>query len=374
MKSKSPYALLTTILATPVFAAPFLAIGDNAELFLTGSTSVRFEDNIAFDSANEKSDEIFEFTPGAEIKFGKSSLTKGSFTIFERFIAYSDHTKYNDELFNALFKSLYEGSKLNFSTNASYRELNQTTRDVRAVIASTELAAGANAELSVTEKSKVGLGIQYTDQNYAPAALADNTTFTVPVNYYFAIRPKIDLSAGVRYRNTDSTAAFSDSEDFYLNAGARGAFTPKLSGNFNVGYTARDADTSPGIDGNDGLFGFNAGLAYAYSPKTQFTLDASNDFDTSATGAGQEKTSIALGASSAISTSLTLSTSVTYQNIDNLNGGRSDDYFIFGAGAVYVINSSVNFAAQYSHYTNNSSLAAADFSANVLSFSANFRY
>jgi hypothetical protein len=374
MKNKRPLALLTTLAATPAFAAPFLAIGENAELFLTATTSVRFEDNIDFSSVNEESDEIFEFTPGAELIFGKSSLTSGSLAIYERFIAYSDNTKFNDELFNAVFKSTYDGAKLSLRTNASYRELNQTTQDVQAIIASTEVAAGANAELALTEKSKVGAGFQYDQRDYDPAVLADRTTYTVPVNYYFAIRPKLDVSAGVRYRSVDVDQAFSDSDDFYFNVGARGEFTPKLTGNFSIGYTLRDADTAPGVDGDDTLLGFSAGLAYAYSPKTQITLDASNDFDTASNGGGQEKSSISLGANSFVSPSLSLRSSITYQQIDYIGFARTDDYVIFNVGATYILNEHVNFAASYSHYNNDSDFALSEFSANVLSLSANFRY
>lgn len=374
MKNKRPLALLTTLAATPAFAAPFLAIGENAELFLTASTTISFEDNINFSDTNELSDEIFEFTPGLDLTFGKSSLTSGSLRIFERFIAYSNNTKYNDELFNAVFKSSFEGAKLTLNTNASYQELNQTTEDVQAIIASTTIAAGVNAELALTEKTKVGVGVQYREQDYDPVGLTDRTTYTVPVNYYFAIRPKLDLSAGVRYSRTDTDKAFSDWESFYFNVGARGEFTPKLTGNFSVGYTLRDADTAPGVDGDDAMVGFSAGLAYAYSPKTRITLDASNDFDTGSLGGGQERTSFTLGASSAVSALLSLRASVTYQQVDYIAGGRTDDYLIFRTGATYVLSDHVNFSASYSHHTNSSNFAPSEFSANVLSLSANFRY
>jgi polysaccharide biosynthesis protein VpsM len=374
MKNKRPLALLTTLAATPAFAAPFLAIGDNAELFLTGSTSVRFEDNIDYSDTNEKADEIFEFTPGAELVFGKSGLNRGSLAIYERFVAYSDNTQFNDELFNAVFQSAYDGAKLSLKTNAAYREQNQTTQDVQAIIASTDISAGASGEVAITEKTKFGAGLQYADKDYEPAGLADQTTYTVPVNYYFAIRPKVDLSAGVRYRSTDVDQAFSDSDDFYFNVGARGEFTPKLSGNFSVGYTMRDADAPLGVDGEDTLLGFNAGLAYAYSQKTQITFDASNDFDTGSIGAGQEKTSFTLGANSQVVPALSLRSSVTYQQIDYINFVRTDDYLIFNVGASYTLNEHVSFDASYSHYNNDSDFVGAEFAANVFSLSANFRY
>lgn len=379
MKHKRrPLALLTAIAATPAFAAPFLAIGENAELFLTATTSVRFEDNIDYSSSNEQSDEIFEFTPGLELTFGKSSLTRGSLSVYQRFIAYSDNTRYNDDLFNAVFNSVYDGSKLTLRTNASYRELNQTTRDVQAIIESEEIAVGADAELALTEKTKVGVGIQFNDLDYGPAGLADRKTYTVPVNYYFAIRPKIDLSAGVRYRHNDVNQNNFDSDEFYFNVGARGEFTSKLSGSFSVGYTIREADTPAGIDGDNSMLGFTAGLAYAYSPKTQITLDAVNDYDTGALGDGQEKTAVTLGVSSQITPAFGVRGSISYQQIEYINvfGGasREDDFVVFSAGVTYTVNSHINLAASYSHYNNDSNNATSDFKANVVSLSANFRY
>ncbi len=64
MITKRRLVLLSSLSAAPAFAAPFLAIGDNAELFLTGRTEVRYEDNVTFSSSDELEDEAFEVTPG----------------------------------------------------------------------------------------------------------------------------------------------------------------------------------------------------------------------------------------------------------------------------------------------------------------------
>jgi hypothetical protein len=60
--------------------------------------------------------------------------------------------------------------------------------------------------------------------------------------------------------------------------------------------------------------------------------------------------------------------------IDYIGFPRTDDFWIFTTGAVYTVSQHINFSASYSHYTNSSSFALAEFSANVLSLSANFRY
>jgi hypothetical protein len=372
MKNKRRLALLAGISAAPAFAAPFLAIGENAELFVTAGTNARYEDNITLSASSEQADEIFEFSPGAELTFGKNTLTTGSLTVFERFVAYSDHTSYNDELANVLFKSQYEGAKLNLQSNASYIESSQATRDVQAVIASDELALGLNGELSLTEKSKVGSGVQFSDLDYQPAGLADRTTYSVPVNYFFAIRPKLDLSTGIQYRHTDVDIADADSDDYYFNVGARGEFTPKLVGNFSVGYNLREFEDDT-ID-SEGSFGLKSGLTYIYSPKTQFTLDLSNDFATGSAGGGQEVMAVTFGGSTNVAADLSVRASLSYQQIDYLNTPRSDDYVVFNTGATYTINEHASLTAAYTFSDNSSDFATSEFSANVLSLSANFRY
>ncbi len=374
MKNKRRLALLAAISAAPAFAAPFLAIGENAELFVTAGTNARFEDNITLSSSAEQSDEIVEFSPGAELVFGKGSLTSGSLTVFERFIAYSDHSKYNDELANVLFKSNYEGAKLTLQTNASYIESSQATRDVQSIIASKELAAGVNAELTVTEKSKIGTGVQFSDVNYDPVALPDRSIYTIPVNYFFAVRPKLDLSTGIQYRHTNVDAVDADSDDYYFNVGARGEFTPKLVGNFSVGYNLREFDDST-LD-SEGSYGLKSGLTYLYSPKTQFTLDLSNDFATGSAGGGQEVMAATVGASSSVAADLTVRASISYQKIDYLNTtpSRTDDYLVFNTGATYTINEHASLTAAYTYLDNASDISTSEFSGNVLSISANFRY
>src|SRR5437870_3199696 len=87
-------------LGSSVYAAPFLAIGDNAELFLTGSAGVSYNDNIflADSGPGKESDEIINFTPGINLEFGKESLVKGTMSISESLSTYLDHSEMNSQL------------------------------------------------------------------------------------------------------------------------------------------------------------------------------------------------------------------------------------------------------------------------------------
>ncbi len=374
MITKRRLALLSSLSVAPAFAAPFLAIGDNAELFLTARTEVRYEDNVTFSNTSELEDEAFEVSPGAEIVFGKNTLTKGAFAAYERITSYSDNSDLNSNLTNLVFTSKYDGAKLDLNADASFRELNQNSRDIRGafLVRRDVYFAGLDGEYSLTEKSKLGLGGKYDRTQYKTGGFIDQKNYTVPANYYFAITEKVDLSAGVQYRHNDLSIDGGDSDDYYFNVGARGEFTAKLSGKFSVGYLLRDADAS-GVD-NETSIGLKAGLAYAFSPKTTFTLDLNNDFETDSTASGSENASVMLGATTGLTAALTATVNFGYSQFDYIYADRKDNYFVGGVSFNYILNEHVNFDAGYSINDNDSDVNDASFTANVVRIAANFRY
>lgn len=374
MTTKSRLALLSTLASTPLFAAPFLAIGDNAELFLTARVEARYEDNVTFSEDNISiEDEVLEFVPGFDVVFGKNSLVKGSFSVYERFLKYSDNSAFDEELFNAVFGANYDGAKLKSNVNASFKELNQNSRDANLdgrLVRSDATNAGARGELSVTEKSKVAAGVNYSKTDYKVGGFTDREAYTVPVNYYFAISEKVDLSAGVQYRVNDSAASGADSDEVFYNVGARGEFTPKLSGNFSVGYATRD----PEVGDNNDTVGVDAGFVYAYSPKTQFTLNLGNDFQSSSNGTGQEVASIGAGVRSALTSRVTATANLGYQMIEYLGTNREDDYVTGSLGVVYGVNQHLSLEAFYNYIDNSTNALGSEFTANIITIAASLRY
>ena len=78
MKNIRNALFIFTALAICTRAIPMVNISDNAELFLTGVLSVKFDSNIFLNAANEKSDTIWAATPGLDLVFGKGSATTGN--------------------------------------------------------------------------------------------------------------------------------------------------------------------------------------------------------------------------------------------------------------------------------------------------------
>jgi len=352
-------------------AAPFMAVGDNAELFVTASAQVQFDDNIYLDTTNESDDTIIAFTPGVDLVFGKGSVTKGNVYFREEVRRYSDNDNQDAELSNFGFNSRYDNGVTKADFNASYAQVAQNDNDIRAtgVIVRRDLTnLGAKLEFGLSEKSSLAAGISFNKTDYNAAAYSDSSIWSLPVDAYFKASPKMDWSLGYRYRSTDLSGAAVDSTDHFLNVGARGEFTPKLTGQVRVGYGKRSFD----VGADKSLFGFDSNLSYAFSEKTSYAFNLSNDFGSSGTGYSIENFRIGLSTTSRISEQWSFTGGLSLNKTDYST--RSDDFLEGQLAVTYNLNAIVNFGASYTYRDNGSDRASAEFTNSVFAFGANIRY
>ncbi len=373
MKKRISILALSLATATVAFPAPFLAVGDGAELFLTGTLGVRSDDNVFLANSGEIDDVIIDINPGIALTFGKGSLTQGKFSFTEKIARYSENGGLDTELASLAFSSNYDDGKSKFTTNANYDELNQNTVDTTGggnVLARRNVAKlGANAELSASAKSKVGVGIKYSDTDYKRAGYNDQTVFEIPVNYYYAVTSKVDISLGYRYRSTEVQAR-PDSKGHSFRVGARGEFSPKTTGTVSVGVGNRDF--SGGTISDKDILDLDARLDIALSAKSTLRLTASNDFGVS--GSGQEQKNFALGGllRGKVSDQLSLRGGLNFRKIDYYT--REDDYTELQLGFDYIVSQIVTVQGGYAYRNNDSGLAGGDFKNSVFSLAAKFRY
>lgn len=362
-----------------------MAVGDNAELFLTGSVAVRFDDNIFLTATNETSDTIASFTPGFELVFGKGSATKGNVYYREEFQRYSDTSRQNTSLSSLGFNSNYDNGKTKMGLAASFAQIaaNEPGLTAAAGTITRREVTGlkANTEFAFSEKTSFGAGIAYDKTDYSPVTFTDSSAWSLPVDVYYEMTPKLDMSVGYRYRDTTLSGSASDTKEHFLNVGARGEFTPKLTGQIRVGYNKRSFDRGSDQTG----FGADGALSYAASQKTTLQFTVSNDFSNSATGQSTKVFSRGISARSLINEQWSFGANLNFRSIDydaraaNVSAGitkldaRSEDYFEGGLNVSYAYSTYLNFGATYS-YKNNDSTAAGDFKNSVFTFGANVRY
>ncbi len=366
MKNIIRISLISASLAAVSSAAPFMAIGDGAELFLTGTLGIRSDDNI-FLARKADSDLIFDINPGVEITFGKDAQLKGSLTLVDSFSNYSDNSKLNTQLFSSTFRSNFDDGKLKLGFNLSYTELNQNSVDIRGLTRRDVFAAGGNTEVEISQISSVAAGVTFNHENYKRASYADADMLTVPIDFFYKWTPKTDLSVGYRYRDTKVSIG-SDSTDHFFNVGARGEFSPKLKGKFAVGLNSRKLDRG----GDDTQFGIESNFTYEISPKTSFDFGMSNDFATSPQGQQQKNFSLNGTINTKLSEEWGINVGMNYRATDY--GTRTDDYIDAVVGASYTVNAHVKIIGSYSYKNYASDLSASEFKNNVFSVAANFRY
>jgi len=371
MKHLARLALLSTLLAISAQAAPFMAVGDNAELFVTAAAAVQFDDNIYLDSSNEKNDTIFSFTPGVDLVFGKGSATTGNVYYREEFRRYSDNDVQNTSLTNIGVNSKYSNGVTKADFNAAYAQVAQNDNDIRAtgdIVRRNISNVGGKIEFGISEKTVIAIGAAFDKTNYGPKSYVDSNVWSLPIDVYYQDNPKLDWSLGYRYRSTDLSGAARDSKDHFLSLGARGEFTPKLIGQVRAGYTQRSFDV--GSDKN--LFGVDGNLTYLYSDKTSYRFTFGNDFGSSGTGDSTKNFTLGLNASNQFTEQWFMSAGLNYRSTEYST--RTDDFIEGQVAVTYVYNTYVNFGASLTLRNNSSDLGAAEFSQNVFSVGANIRY
>lgn len=366
MKNIIRLTLISVSLVAGGYSAPFMAIGDGAELFITGSLGVRADDNI-FLSRNSESDLIFDIAPGIDLTFGKDAQLKGSLTLAHAFSNYSDNSRLNTNLFSGDFVSRYDDGKLKLGFNVGYHELNQNSVDIRGLTRRDVFSAGGNAEVEISQITSVGAGIAFNHENYKRSSYTDSDSLTVPLDFYYKWTPKLDLSFGYRYRDYRVDLG-SDSTDHFFNVGARGEFSPKLTGKFAVGLNSRKLDRG----GDDTQLGLDSSFAYEISPKTSLQFGANNDFGTSPQGQQQKNLTLNGMVTSKISEEWSVNAGLSWRSIDY--GSRTDDFFEGQLGTTFVVNANIRIIGGYVHRNYSSDLTASEFKNNVFSVAANFRY
>ena len=366
MKNSLRLVFVAAAFTSGLSAAPFMAIGDGAELFLTGTLGVRSDDNVYL-AKKAESDLIFDIVPGIGVSFGKNAQLKGNLSLAETFSNYSDNSKLNTQLFAGSFNSGYDDGKLKLDFNIGYSELNQNNADFRDLTRRDLFDVGGKTEVEISQLSKLGAGIAFNHTNYRRKGYADSDSLEVPLNYYYRWTEKTDISVGYRYRDYKVDIG-SDSTDHFFSVGARGEFSPKLTGRFAVGLNTRKLDRG----GDETLLGVESSFGYEISPKTRLNFSVTNDFGTSPQGQQQKNFTLGGGLSTDLSQEWTLSGGMNYRAIDY--GKRTDDYFELNLGAAYIVSANVRIQGGYAYRSYSSDISSIEFKNNVFSVAANFSY
>ena len=354
-------------------AEPLLSFGPDVPLFLTATASVRSDDNVLLSPNNKVSDTIYLFAPGVDLHSNGGQGSAGV-TFSEQFSRYVKEKGLNDQLANLSAHIGYQGSETSFTASGSYVQTDQTTTtatNLDQTVKQTIEAVAVGAEGALTAKTRIGMTPSFNRTEFPEVGFTNSDVWTLPVDVYYGVTPKTDVSIGYAYSKTKTQDGLGDSKGNFLNVGARGEFTPKLSGQIRVGVTSQ----TPEVGQTVRQLGANASLNYAYSPKTTFSLFVNNGFAPSAAGNQTEVLTVGLNGNFELSPAWALVLSAGTSSTKYLTLPPRTDHFVdLSAGISYVVTSSLNLQASYLYRKNTSPLEALTFDDSLATFTAACRF
>ena len=401
---KLKHFLLLAVFVTPaglpiaLQAAPLVSIGDSVDVFFNGSSSLEWQSNVFSDERGAVDDYKYTVSPGFEINVGRG-LSNADLSIITRYdiVRFDKVTDLDNELFHIKAVGSYAGSRLTVNGLVSYDENQSNGADGNdnqkgKLSASETTAANLNGEYTLSPKFSFGAGVNYNKREYKESSSADRESYTVPLDIFYELTPKVDLSIGYTYTSTevsrDSLAGVDgvdgyDKEQHFVNVGARGDLLPKLNGSFKIGFNTMDSDDPLTVEDNvlgredrnssSGL-GLDASFTYLATAKVSTNLNLNRNFDVAGQGESTEATRVDLSANYSINTRFTATANLGYTLREYVDTKREDDNYRTGLSLSYVPNEYWRFSTGYNYTENDSNSDGQSYEAHVINVSASLRY
>lgn len=368
-------------------ASPLVSVGDQLDVFFTGTSNLSWQSNIFADETNESEDVILTLSPGFQFDFGRG-VSNADFSVITRYdiISYDKNDAYDTETFHIKALGSYKAARLEVKGSASFDEQQSALRDTATIARGTlseydNTAVNLDGEYELSPKFSFGAGAKYMEREFSgplSSTYADRETIALPLDLFYELTPKVDLSIGYQYSNSDISASTSraayETDSHFLSVGARGELLPKLTGSFKVGYRQLDVDNSTTPDEDDSSLGLDANLTWSATPKLTHDITVARDFGSASVGSRVEESSVNLRSSYAITGQWTGSTSLGYSLREYIGQNRDDAYITAGLRANYSLNQYWNFGGGYSYSDNDTDLVGSSFDNHKIDLSASLRY
>lgn len=375
---KTSLAVAAASIGLAGYGAPLLSLDEDTELFVLGTAGIQYESNLFTDRVNRVSDFRFAASPGVEIAHGRTQAAQASITYLHHFHVYDSESTQDGDYADLSAQARYDTGILISNVQASFRQRASNDADVNLVgrlVKRDETRLNGNARYQISELMGISAGLEYADTDFKDPALTTFDFYSIPLTYFYKVRPQLDLTAGYRYRNTSVSSATGDSKDNYFFVGAQGELgSPMILGNLSLGYQERkfsgsnDKRSSPS---------YSFMVSYLASPRITHYGNLAYDFRTSSSqGLSYSYGSLTIGTRARITDMIATNFSLTYAEAEYQRSPRSEDHMFFNAGVTYNPNDYVTIRADYAYQSvdGNNSPGASDYRNNRISVSASVRY
>jgi hypothetical protein len=368
-------------------AATALSLGDDISLHVTGQVSLINESNVFLSEGDEISDTAYEYTPGVQLDIGKAGISdlqaqvRAACHILD-YVDYSDLDSENADISASLS---YRAANVKFSAGATYRE-SQINSDIDYIdgayvaydAARIERATSnysGYAEITLSQKTRVGGGVSFAKQDYTFIGYNDVSNVSIPLDVYYALSAKTDVTFGYIYRPVyvgEGNAI--DAKDNVVTFGLRGQLMPKLTGSARIGWMDRSVEKSSSLQDSDGVF-FSASVNYAVSPLTSVGVRLVRDMSVSPLETtSMIRTGASIVANHKLSRVFFTSVNLGFVKTEYETGTRTDDFVKVGASITYAPNEYFDVTASFNCSNNESTGGGREYDNDVLQVIASFNY
>lgn len=340
-----------------------------------------YDDNIFLVGSDTVGDRYLVFTPGLEFRLAEGGAASATLTYQHRFTFYRDNNELDDNFPLLDLKARYDSGVMLATGYGSYSRVASNTIDVqqRGVLIERDISKlGGQLKYSLSTLTAVSGGVDYEEVDYQDSIYTDYESISVPVTFFYRVRPKIDLTAGARYRTVDTSSGLQpafDYEDMYYYVGAVGEFfSPVLYADVTVGFQEREADDA-GVDASSASYDIS--FIYTGNAKSNLYISVSRDYRTSAIGGtAYAFTSAGLGGDYQLNDFFGFNAGVVFGTSEYEQSLRAEDIFTFNLGATYQPNEYLSLIARYEHtqVDGNGQGGAPNYDSNEFRVSASLRY
>lgn len=348
--------------------------GTRNQLFVFGGVSFGYTDNL-FAEADGRGDYNVSARVGAELKrrAGLIAVDAVGKVDFVKYNKFSDEDTVNPNFSVTLTKT--DGRATGTLTVKAYRE-SRSDAAVNLRTSSWNFPVNLEIKYPINEKFYVTSGTGYVRRTYddrQESGLVNYSDASEAVDLFYTYTSKLDLLGGYRIR-VSRTSLDGRTVDHWFSVGATGAILSKLTGTVRVGYQVRDFQNS----GNQyDQWNAMASLNWPFTRKLNFSVSANRDFNTIATGASVDSSSLAARANYLFSRKLDFTTGVAVGRnrfLGDTQSERHDTFFSWDVGGRYRMNEHFEFGATYTYLHNWSSFAFSDFQSNGFNIDITARY
>jgi hypothetical protein len=348
------YLSVLTVFAGALLSPIALAEEGGGSFHVLGELGVSHEDNIFRTSTLEEDDLRLEFAPGLEWKLSESGAASTTIRYLHRFVMYDSNSELDDNFAEFDFKTAYDSGVVLANIYASYKQGYSNTFDLDdnsdifgVLINRDNTKLGVNVKKDLSELTAMKIGLDYSTVDYEDGNYTGNKSWTVPFTYFYQVRPNVDMTAGVRYRYTDTDTSV-EYNDWYAYVGAVGElFSPVVYADVKIGYQRRNAKNS---DADASSPAYKLSLIYTGNAKANYYLTLARDYRTSSTNAqAYAYTSGQLGANYSITDRFGVNAAFILAESEYEESVRQEDITMFHVGASYNPNDYLTFSASYAY-------------------------